>query len=78
MVTIELVAQQDCTVGGVGLLKAGEPVRVTNEQLHAFEAVHGYPFKEARFPSGVTVTAVLEPDDEPDDGAEEEEDEGGE
>jgi len=71
MVTFELVSQQDVTVGGIGLLPAGEPVRVTNEQLNAFQAVHGYPLKEARFPSGVQVTAVLEPDDD-------EEDEGGE
>jgi len=64
MVTFELVSQQDCTVGGVGLLTAGEPVRVTDEQLNAFAAVHGYPLKEARFPSGVRVTVVVEPDDE--------------
>lgn len=77
MVTFELVSQQDVTVGGVGLLPAGEPVRVTDEQLRAFEVVHGYPLKEARFPSGVQVTVVLEDDEEPDDGAELE-DEGGE
>lgn len=64
MVTFELVSRQDCTVGGVGLLKAGEPMRVTDEQLHAFEAIHGYPLKEAKFTSGVEVTVVLEPDDE--------------
>lgn len=64
MVTFELMAQQDCTVGGIGLLPAGESVQVTDEQLQAFEAVHGYPLKEARFPSGVTVTVVLEPDDD--------------
>lgn len=60
MVTFELVSQQDCTVGGIGLLKAGEPVQVTDEQLNAFEAVHGYPLKEAKFTSGVEVTVVLE------------------
>lgn len=63
MVTFELVSRQDCTVGGVGLLKAGEPVQVTDEQLHAFEAVHGYPLKEAKFTSGVEVTVVLLPDE---------------
>lgn len=73
MVTFELVSQQDVTVGGVGLLKAGEPVRVSDAQLGAFEAVHGYPLKEARFPSGVQVTVVVESDDD-----EDEEDEGGE
>ena len=73
MVTFELVSQQDVTVGGVGMLHAGEPVRVTDQQLRAFEAVHGYPLKEARFPSGVRVTVVVEPDDE-----EEDDDEGGE
>lgn len=70
MVTFQLVSQQDVTVGGIGLLPAGEPVRVTDEQLIAFQAVHGYPLKEARFPSGVTVTVVLEPDDEEDEGGE--------
>jgi hypothetical protein len=64
MVTFELVSQQDCTVGGIGLLKAGEPVRLTNEQLNAFEVVHGYPLKDANFSSGVEVTVILLPDEE--------------
>lgn len=73
MVTFELVSQQDVTVDGIGLLPAGEPVRVTDEQLGDFQAAHGYPLKEARFPSGVQITVVVEPDDD-----EDEEDEGGE
>lgn len=64
MVTFELVSQQDCMVGGVGLLTAGEPMRLSDEQLNAFEAVHGYPLKEAKFTSGVEVTVVLLVDEE--------------
>lgn len=64
MVTFGLVSQQDVTVGGIGLLPAGELVRVTEDQLNAFEAVHGYPLKEAQFPSGVQVTVLVEPHDD--------------
>lgn len=63
MVNFVILSQRECTVGGIGLLPAGEPVMLNEQQLSAFEAVHGYPLKDAQFPSDVEVAVVLLPDE---------------
>lgn len=64
MVTFELVSAQEVTVNGVGLLRAGEPVQLDELKLAHFQAEHGYPITEARFPDYVRLSAVVDTNDE--------------
>lgn len=58
MVTFELVSAKEVTINGVGLLRPDEPMLVDEKKLAHFEAEHGYPLTEAKFPDYVQLTAV--------------------
>lgn len=64
MVTFELVSDQEVTINGIGLLRAGQPVLVDQAMLDHFEAEHGYRLGEANLPKFVKLVAVLDNDDE--------------
>lgn len=60
MVTFKVTSAQDCTIGGIGALTAGETITLTEEQLNHFEVVHGYPLSESNFPPHVQVVAFVD------------------
>lgn len=58
--SFEIESNQDVLLDGVGLLKAGEPHKLTEEELIAFRVAHRVSFAEARFAPGIKVTYNLE------------------
>ncbi len=43
---MQVKAKRDCVVDGLGLLKAGETITLTNKQKAKFFLFHGYPVEE--------------------------------
>jgi hypothetical protein len=62
----EVTSDRDVFVDAIGLLKAGETVKVTDETSKLFQVLQNRTLGSANFPAFVKVTLVL--DDSPTEG----------
>ncbi len=59
----EVTSDRDVFVDAIGLLKAGEAVKVSDESVKLFQVLQNRTLASANFPAFVKVTLVL--DDSP-------------
>lgn len=58
----EVVSDRDVFVDALGLLKAGEAMKVTDTDAHLFSLMQNRTLASSNFPSFVKVTLILDED----------------